>query len=160
MSFTNRSDPKQNPWYPRHVSDRAEELIEELDTTQCRQLYDELQKQTIGEWFVWLEEQREAISQYDALTRTQRKRRLGKLTDTSILKFHHACIFVELWRARMTSSYFLLPLSGGSLDAAEDQRRMMLAVLASHNDSLAIQDLWPFDVHEEAHPVPFRDSYG
>lgn len=157
MSFGNRTDPKQNPWYPRHVSDRAEELIEELDAKQCRQLYDELQKQTVSEWLFWLEEQREDIYQYDVLTRTQRIRRLGKPTDSSTLKLHHACVFVELWRARMTSSYFHLPPSGRPLDATEDQRRMMLAVLASYNDSLSIQDLWPFETSEDEHPVPFRD---
>lgn len=158
MPYTNRSDPKQNPWYPRHVSDRADELIEELDATQCRLLYDELQKETIGEWFVWLEEQREAISQYDELRRTQRKRRLGKAADTSALKLHHACIFVELWRSRMTTSYFHLPPSGGPLDTTEDHRRMMLAVVASYNDPLAVHDLWPFEFPEDVHPVPFRDS--
>lgn len=160
MSYTNRSDPKQNPWYPRHVSDRADELIEELGETQCQLLYDELHNETIGEWFVWLEEQREAISQYDGLSRTQRKRRLGKLADTSTLKLHHACVFVDLWRARMTTSYFHLPPSGGALDSMEDQRRMMLAVVASYNDPLALRDLWPFDFPEDVHPVPFRDSQG
>lgn len=158
MSYTNGTDPKQNPWYPRHVSDWADELLDELDAKQCQLLYDELQKATIGEWFVWLEEQREAISAYGDLTRTQRKRRLGKSDDASTLKLHHACVFVELWRARLTASYFYLPPSGGSLDTEEDQRRMMLAVVASYNDSLAIHDLWPFEFPEDIQALPFRDS--
>lgn len=49
MSHTNHSDPKNNPWYPRHASDRADELIEELDATLCEMLYDELHKKSIGE---------------------------------------------------------------------------------------------------------------
>ncbi|MEN9481018.1 MAG: hypothetical protein RLZZ298_2413 [Pseudomonadota bacterium] len=158
MPFMNLSDPKQNAWYPRHVSDRVDELIDELDAAQCELLYDELGKETIGDWFVWIEEQREAISGYDGLSRTQRKRRLGKSADTSTLKLHHACVFVELWRARTTSSYFHLPPSGGPLDTEEAQRRMMLAVVASFNDASAIRDLWPFEFPEGIQALPFRDS--
>lgn len=158
MSYTNSSDPKQNPWYPRHVSDRADELIEELDEKQCQRLYDELQKEAIGEWFVWLEEKREEIAAYDDLSRAQRKHRLNKPADTSTLKLHHACVFVELWRARLTTSYFHLPPSGGPLEAQEDHRRMMLAVVASYNDPLSVQDLWPFEFPEDLQYLPFQDS--
>lgn len=116
MSHTNSSDLKQNACHPRHVSDRVNELIEEIEATQCQLLYDELKKGTIREWFVWLEEQRDTISAYDELPRAPRKRRLGKSADASTLKLHHACVFVELWRTRLTTSYFHLPPSGGPLD--------------------------------------------
>ena len=154
MPYTNRSDPKQNPWYPNHVSDRADELIKELSEAQSQCLYDELKKMTLGDWFSWLEDQREEISEYDRLTRAERKRSLNKQPNLDVLKLHHACVYVELWRARTTNAYFSFPPNGQALDTPESQREMMLSVLASYN-SFEMGDLWPFACSDDADPFPF-----
>jgi len=157
MSFTNRSNPKENPWYPRHVSDRADELLDELDETQCRRLYDELKQTTLGEWFTWLEETRHEVSEYDSLTRAKRKQRLAAHPTVSNLKLHHASVFVELWRIRTTNAYFSLPPSGLPLVTDERQREMMLAVVSSYSN-FELLDLWPFDFPEGVDAFPFHES--
>ena len=145
MPYTNRSDPKENPWYPRGASDLADALIDELDVAQVRQLYDALRTQTIVEWWVWLESHREEISEYDGLTAAQRKRRLQKTDKTSALRLHHACIFVELWRARTHAAYYHFPPYGRVPDTPHAQRSMMLAIVDSYN-KFEPHDVWPFEV--------------
>lgn len=157
MSFTNRANPENNPWYPRLVSDRADELLDELEENQCRQLYDDLKTTTLADWFVWLEEARNEVSRYDGLSRAKRRQRLAKHPSVADLKLHHACIFVELWRTRTTNAYFSLPPSGAPLDSDERQREMMLAVVSSYNN-FELRDLWPFAFPSDVDPFPFHES--
>jgi hypothetical protein len=148
---------KENPWYPRLESDRADELIAELDEAQVLRLYNELKTKTHAGWLLWLEDARGVISTYDYLSRAQRKRRLQKKPDTGPLLLHHACIFVELWRARINREYFCLPPSGPDLDTPEAHRSMMLDVVTAldHGDD---RDLWPFDHPTIEDNFPFRHS--
>src|SRR6266567_214833 len=92
---TTSSFRKENPWYPRHASDRADELTDELDEEQILRLYNELKTKTHVKWLLWLEDARGPICEYDSLSRVQRKRRLQKSPDIETLLLHHACIFVE-----------------------------------------------------------------
>lgn len=157
MSFTNQSNPKENPWYPRHVSDRVDELLDDLDETQSRQLYDELKKITLGDWFAWLEDTRNEVSKYDSLSRAKRRQRLAKSASVADLKLHHACVFVELWRTRTTNAFFSLPPSGAPLDTDENQREMMLAVVSSYNN-FEFRDLWPFEFPNDVALLPFLEA--
>lgn len=157
MSFTNQANPKENPWYPRHVSDRVDELLDELGETQCAQLYEELKKTTLGDWFVWLESAREEVSVYDSLSHFKRRQRLAKKSSVVDLKLHHACIFIELWRTRTANAYFSLPPSGAPLDTEERQREMMLAVVSSYNN-FELRDLWPFEFPNDVDLFPFCES--
>jgi hypothetical protein len=160
MPYTNRSDPKQNPWYPRHVSDRADALIEELDPAQIQQLGDALQSTTFAEWSAWLEEKRAEIGEYDELSLAGRRRRLQKPDRLYALRLHHACVFVELWHARTHASYFHFPPHGDGAQTPQAQRAMMLAVMASYSQ-IDPRDLWPFEFPENAERCglfPFRDS--
>lgn len=156
MTYTNRSDPTQNSWYPRFVSDRADALLDELDEAQVQQLRGALKTLTFEEWKVWMVTEREAIGTYDELTPRERTRRRQKPGRTDALKLHHACLFVELWRARTDTSYCHFPPYGQALDTPELQRAMMLAVMASHRKAY-LRDVWPFDVPEGDDPYPFRD---
>jgi hypothetical protein len=157
MSGDNHSFGRENPWYPRHVSDRADELCDELDEVQLRQLYDALKNKTLSEWLIWLEEARAEVAKYDWLRRAERKRRLQKRTSPEVLLLHHACVFVELWRARMESRYFHLPPRGLPLNEPEAHREMLLAVLASYN-AFDARDLWPFEFPEGEDHLPFRSE--
>jgi len=157
MSFINQANPKENPWYPRHVSDRADQFLDELDETQCGQLYNELKKTTLGDWFVWLEAARKEVSIYDSLSHVKRRQRLAKQPSVIDLKLHHACVFIELWRTRTTNVYFSLPPSGAPLDTDERQREMMLAVVSSYNN-FELRDLWPFEFPNDVDLFPFRES--
>lgn len=143
-NHTNDSFRKENHFYPRHESDRADELVDELDEEQILRLYNELKTKSHAKWLLWLEDARGSICQYDSLRRAQRKRRLQKKPDIETLLLQHACIFVELWRARINREYFCLPPSGPDLDTPESHRSMMLDVVTalSHGDD---RDLWPFD---------------
>jgi hypothetical protein len=128
MSSFNQTNLKKNPWYPRHVSDRVNELLDELNELQCQRLYDEFKKITIGDWFFWLEENRDEISRHDGLSLIQRRKNLNTRSSVTTLKLHHACIFIELWRVRTTNNYFLFPPSGLPLENVTRQREMMLDV--------------------------------
>jgi hypothetical protein len=87
MSDTNHSFGRENPWYPRQVSDRADELCNELDDAQLRQLYDALKTKTLSEWLIWLGEARAEICKYDWLKRAERNRRLQKNTSSGFCFF-------------------------------------------------------------------------
>ena len=141
---TNDSFPRESAFYPRHVSDRAEALICELDSAQIRQLHNELKTKISEGLFDWLEASRGEIARYDYLSRTERKALLQNPAEPATLLLHYACIFLELWRARLTWKYFHLPPSGGPLETAEEQREMMLAVVASYRE-YDPRDLWPFE---------------
>lgn len=149
---------KENAWYPRHVSDRADVLLDELDEEQVLRLYNELKTKTYAEWIGWLEDARADISKYDNLSRAARKRQLQKRPDTKTLLLHHACVYVDLWRELLNQKYISLP-PAGEIDTPESQREMMLAIVAAYNDPDLLRALWPF-----AHPsiddrFPFqRDS--
>ena len=156
MPSNKQSEPKENPWYPRHVSDRVDELLDEIDEAQCQCLFDELKKTDMNDWFTWLETARNEIAEYDTLSRVQRRRRLSEYSSVNVLKFHHACIFVELWRIR-TGTYFTLPPAGVSLDTGTRQREMMLAVMSAYSN-FDLRDLWPFDFPHDAYIVPFQMS--
>lgn len=157
MSFVNQANLNENPWYPRHVSDRADELLDELNEVQCRQLYEELKQTTLAGWLTWLEEARTEVARYDGLTRAKRRQHLLKQPSVADLKLHHACVFVELWRTRTTNAYFSLPPSGAPLDTDEVQREMMLAVVSSYNN-FELRDLWPFEFPSDVDLFPFCDS--
>ena len=152
---TNDSFPQESAFYPLGFSDRAAVLIEELDATQALQLYNELKTRTYEDWLDWLEDARAEIAKYDYLTRSERKARLQKPTDIQSLFLHHACVFVELWRARLAREYFHLPPSGGPLETAEEQREMMLAVAVSYH-KYHHRDLWPFECPDCVDLFPFR----
>jgi hypothetical protein len=155
MSDTHHSFDREHTWYPRHVSDRADELIDELDESQCRRLFDALKAMALSEWFDLLETSRNDIVKYDALNRAGRKRRLAKDGTAEPLLLHHGCIFVELWRARTQSTYFHFPPTGPSIATPEAQRDMLLAVLTSFN-AFDLRDLWPFEFPEGEEQLPFR----
>jgi hypothetical protein len=144
----------KNPWYPHHESDRADELIDELDEAQIMQLFRELKTKTFAQWNDWFEGAREEISKYDYLSRAQRKRRLRQQPDNATLRLHHACICVELWRARLNRRYLCLP-PAGEIDTPESQREMLMAVVAAYND-FDLGDLWFFDHPDIDDPFPFQ----
>lgn len=147
---------RENPWYPAHVSDRADELISELDEAQLRLLYNELQTMSCLEWFAWLEAERGSICKHDWLNRAERQARLRKPGEVAHLRFQHACVWLELWRARTQMHYFHLPPSGLPLDTPEQHREMMLKVVASYHD-YDERDFWPFDLPDGVESFSFRD---
>ncbi|MDD2366297.1 MAG: hypothetical protein PHN84_09045 [Desulfuromonadaceae bacterium] len=153
---TNHSVLRENPWYPRHESDRADELVDELDEAQQLRLYDELKTKTYESWKSWLLDARVEICTYDQLNRAQRARRLKKLPDTDALVLHHACIFVELWRAKIHREYFPLPPNAAPVDTPQRQRDLMLNVVASY--ATDVRDLWPFDHPDIDDGFPFRSD--
>lgn len=149
---------RENVFYPRHVSDRADELLDELEEEQVLQLYNELKTKTYAEWLDWLEDARAEISKYDHLSRAARKRELQKLPDIKTLLLHHACVYVELWREFLNHNYFSLP-PAGEVDTPESQREMMLAVVAAYNHPDLLRALWPFSHPSIEDRFPFlRDS--
>lgn len=148
---------KENAFYPRHVSDRADELIEELDSEQVLQLYDALKTKTYADWSLWLGDARDAISKYDNLSHAERKRRLKKPPVIETLLLHHACIYVELWRSRIDREYFSLPPSGPSIETPEEQREMMLNIIAAY-DNFDPRDLWPFSHPSIDDIFPFKQD--
>ncbi|MFM2056070.1 MAG: hypothetical protein RLY71_455 [Pseudomonadota bacterium] len=155
MSSTTPRAPEESPWYPLHVSARADELIDELGEVQCRRLFDALRTTSVAQWLCWLEDARAEIGAYDGLTAKQRKRRLQDPGDIDALRLHHACVFVELWRARMERNYRQLPPRGMPLDRPEDHRSMLLDAMAAHSAWQDL-DLWPFERHlQEEWRLPF-----
>ncbi len=150
------NEPQENAWYPVHESDRADELISELDEVQLVELYDALHTKTFGEWLGWIEEKRADICKYDYLSRAERKRKLLKHEGCTTLMLHHACIYIELWRTRTAKRYFSFPPSGAPIDTPVAQREMMLAVLAAYQD-FDMRDIWPFEVLDEKTNYPFHD---
>lgn len=160
MTFKSSSDPKSNVWYPRFVSDRADELIEELEDDHLKVLYSAVRLKSISDWLLWIEENRNEVTAYDSLTTKERRSRLKSKRATSDLLLHHACIYVELWRARLAYSYQSLPPNGDPITTPESQRALMLAAVASFNNFDA-RDFWPFEIPdgaEETKWFPFRDS--
>lgn len=153
---TSDSFPKEISWYPRFASDRADELIAELDAGQQSRLLGGLKTRTYAEWLTWLGDARGEIATYDGLSRAQRTRRLQPRPDTEILLLHHACIFVELWRARLDRQYCHLPPYGPPLESHENHRSMMVNIMTAF-DRYDPRDLWPFDSPEDAGWFPFSD---
>lgn len=152
------SAQQKNPEYPKRVSPRADALIAELDAAQRRRLYDELKATPLQEWFDWLVSERKEIARYDSLTAAERQTRLRSAADISVQnspgRLQHACVYIELWRARMQQRYFHLPPSGLPLDTPERHREMLLAALASYND-YSPDDLWPFEYPKGESANPF-----
>jgi len=151
-SHTNDSFLRENPWYPRHESDRADELVDELDEERVLRLYNALKTRTFVDWLSWLEAERGAICAYDGLSRTKRIQYLKKHGDEALL-LHHACIFVELWRAKIHRGYFPLPPNAAPIDTHQRQRDLMLNVVASY--ATDNRDLWPFDHPDIEDYYPF-----
>lgn len=144
MTMLDYVDPKKNSFYPRHVSERADALTDQLDQTQIQRLYRLLRAKELHIWLLWLEDARIEISDYDILTEKQRAAELrGKNSEHSLM-LHHACIFLELWRARLMHFYHPLPPSGAPIDTPASQRHLMLCSLASFN-AFDPRDLWPFE---------------
>lgn len=153
-SHTNDSVLRENPWYPRHESDRADALVDELDEGQILRLYGELKTRTLAEWLCWLETARGLICQYDGLSDTKRRQLLKGKADSEALMLHHACVFVELWRWRIHREYFPLPPNAPPIDTHATQRDLMLnVVVAYHKHDL--RDLWPFDHPDIDDRYPF-----
>lgn len=155
-SHTNGSFLRENPWYPRHESDRADELVDELDEEQMLRLYNALKTNSLAKWLNWLEDARGEISTYDYLSRAKRKQCLKKHGDDALL-LHHACIFVELWRARINREYFCLPPQGPELDTPVAHRSMMLDVVTAYF-RFDDRDLWPFDHPDIEDYYPFEQE--
>lgn len=157
MPSTIYTDSERNAWYPLHVSDRADELIGEVSEAQCERLFRELQTSTLPEWWNWLEDEREQIAEYDSLSAAVRNRRLQSTGDNSVLRLHHAAVWLELWRARTHSRFFPLPPNGQRLDDPAAQRSMMLAVVASYHDAEPA-DYWPFEYPSQPDGKLFQGS--
>ena len=162
MSSTTPREPEESHLYPLHVSDRADELIGELDEALCQPLFDALGTMSSEDWFEWMADERAAIDEYDGLAASQRRRRLhAHAGSVDAARLHHACVFLALWRARLLRRG-VLPPSSPPLTRAEDQRRMLLAALETsrHFD---VRDLWPFEWPQTEGPWEppfwdFRDS--
>ncbi|MGD9949879.1 MAG: hypothetical protein AB7U29_15570 [Desulfobulbus sp.] len=143
MPHTNRSDPAQNPHYPRFVSPRADELIDELEPGQVVQLRNALHTQTLEEWMCWFEDSRESICEYDRLTPVERRARLLDQIDIAPLMLHHACVFLELWRKRVELQYYCLHRNDLVIEHQPEQREMIFSVLEAYNHA-PVYDYWPF----------------
>lgn len=157
MTFQNRSDPKQNPWYPRFASDEADALLDELDEAHVLTLRAALKTTTFQAWKLWVEDSREEIGEYDELSPSERTRRLQGPDRIDALRLHHACVFVELWRARTNMSFYHFPPYGQVPDEPHLQRAMMLGILASHRQAY-LRDVWPFEVPDGEDRDPFADE--
>jgi hypothetical protein len=160
MSIPSYFDPTKNVWYPRHVSDRADQLIDELDEKHLSLLYDSVREKSFEEWLLWIEDTRDQIVAYDYLSAKDRKKRLQLKEVTVNLALHHACIYVELWRTRLSHSYRPLPPNGTPIDTPESQRELMLSAVASFSNFDA-RDFWPFEIPNGAEKTkcfPFRES--
>ena len=96
--YTNYSSPKQNAFYPRRASDRADQMTDELGEEQVIQLYNELKTMSYQEWFDWFFDERAKILQYDSLTTAERTRLHQPKPTIAVLRLHHACVYLELWR--------------------------------------------------------------
>jgi hypothetical protein len=154
------NESQENARHLANVPDRAAGLIAELDETQRQQLLDALGTMSYAEWLDWLEASRVVICRYDALKPSERKRQFAKraqaFADSDPLLLHHACIWLELWRARISTRFLPLPPAGLPLDSPESQRQMMLAVVAAYHD-YDLLDFWPFDTPEVEDSFPFRE---
>ncbi len=158
MSLPYDDGSTPDPWYPRHASDRADELIDELDEQQRDALYLALKDKTLTEWHIWLEDARASVLAYDAFTRGRRAKKLK--SSASSLELHHACIYLELWRARLSRHFRPLPPNGLPIDTPNLQRELMLEVLASSN-AFDPRDLWPFEYPADAARTtwfPFKEE--
>jgi len=159
MTSTTPRAPEESPWYPRHASDRADELIDELDEALCRQLYDALRPMQYEEWLDWMYSHEAAIAEHDGITASQRKRRLhARSGSVDSARLQHACVFLALWHARMAWHHGHLPSRAQPGHRPDEQRRMLLASLASLRNA-PVRDLWPFEWHLEDEPwhPPFED---
>ena len=145
-----------NVWYPHHVSDRADELMGELQPSHCRVLFTALQTHTVSAWLNWLEVTSKDVLCYDVLNKNERSRRLNSKNNVDALRYHHACIFLELWRTRVHSSHLALPPNGPPLDSASSLRQMMIGTMTAYN-SMEAEDFWPFAYPEEAR-WPFKSE--
>lgn len=96
MTNTSHSAGQQNPLYPRHVSTRVDELLDQLDLEQIQRLYNELQTMTYLDWMYWLEGERVKICKYDSLTSAERKNLLRSNSENEPLLLHYACVWLEL----------------------------------------------------------------
>jgi hypothetical protein len=133
-------------------------LIDEVDDQQLTALYLLVKDKTLTEWLLWLEDERAAVLTYDALSASKRAKEL-KVSASSI-RYHHACIYLELWRARLTRSFRPLPPNGDSIQSPVSQRELMLQVLAS-SSAFDPRDFWPFERPPNAKVTtwfPFRDD--
>lgn len=148
----------RTPWYPHLASDRADELIAELDARLQAQLYRALQATTFSGWIDWLTSEQAAIERYDAASARQRTALLRSPADEASLleslRLQHACIFLELCRLRVAH---LLPPRGLPVDRPPEQRALVLAAYASI-ERAEPSDYWPFEVPEGASAWPFAES--
>ena len=155
--YVNQSDPEKNAWYPRHVSDRADILLDEMSQESELKLFRALQAVSLGEWLEYLEEEKDEICRFDALSTKERAKELRQENNLVALRLLHACVFVELWRCHLTQSSFPLPPSGLPLDESERHREFLLESLAAYN-TIPERAYWPFGALEETSVFPFRSA--
>jgi hypothetical protein len=82
---------------------------------------------------------------YDCLPTKERKKRLESKDLATNLELHYACIYVELWRSRLSHSYRPMPPNGAPFDTPASQRELMLCAVASFNN-FDTRDFWPFEI--------------
>lgn len=138
----------------RHCA-RVTELCEELDSTQIVQLYTMLKTKTYGQWLTWLTEHQASISRYDALTRSERRKRLHAKRDNEphALLLHHAAIWLGAMHYTLLTSFpphapFQMPY--------ESRFAILNTVLAY--DRLEAQLFWPFDEPDGCSDWPFAED--
>ena len=110
----------------------------------------------MGDWLLWFEANIKSFLGYDCLSDSERKKKL-KNADTDVLKCHHACIFLELWRARLHENYLPLPPNGSPIDTKESHRQVMVMALISYSD-FKVNDFWPFEIPENEDRFPFQEE--
>lgn len=140
---------KQSAFYPHHVSDRVDLLVGELHGNLSVELYEIVRHQSLSDWLLWFEDAFSEILNYDSLSTTERKIGLKRKAHKANLQHHHACIYLELWRIRLSTNYRQLPPNGTPIHTALAQRELMMLSLTAFN-ALDQRDFWPFDVPENA----------
>lgn len=147
---------QENALYPRHASDRVDELLDALDESQQQQLSQALKAITYVAWLDWQTAKREQIIQFDALTAKERLRQMKKMPATDGLLFVYACLQLELSRVRLNSTLLQLPPHGAPITTHRDQRELMLCVREVF-DLVDERDLWPFEFQRNE-CWPFADE--
>lgn len=150
----NQSQKEDNCWYPRHVTDRVDLMIDQLDDKNTRLLYEEYTQISTDDWLAWFLSNWNEISNYDLLADAERVEILEKNPNGAILKQHHACIFLDLWRARLENSFLQLPPHGPPIEDVVDQRLILLTSLVSYLEMYP-EDYWPFKIPEGQIGFPF-----
>lgn len=141
------------------LSPRVGELMRELDGDAVAQLRGALAGMSKAEWVIWLIKERRAVLRYDSLDRKERLKRLRSADRTLALQLHNACLFVEVFRCRVSAGYIHLPPNGPSLDEPFNQRDFLLSALAAYA-FLDPEDTWLWEHDYPALTPPFKPRAG